>query len=32
MSEGTCLMCLMIVRDPVDCTGCETSFCSVCAK
>jgi len=23
---------LMIVKDPVDCTECETSFCQVCAN
>ena len=32
LSQGECPICFMIVRDPVDCNKCDTTYCQTCAQ
>ena len=32
LNTGICLICFMIVKDPVDCRECGASLCLLCAE
>ncbi len=32
LSQGECPICDLIVRDPVDCNKCDTTYCRECAQ